>query len=212
MDYQLYYAKDSAAMHVRVLLEELNLFYELLEVSISMEKERPPEMLKHNPNGWIPVLVWGDNSMYECGAITTFLCDRHPEMAMAPTVVDEMRSEFHQWLFYFSSSIQNAFQMSYYPFRFCDDKEDEASVMARAQSRLLETFTVVENAIGDRQWMLGDHFGAIDSYLFTLTTWLEASLGHPPVESFPNIQRVANQVMQRPSVQKVYAEYIQSLG
>ncbi|MFT5259218.1 MAG: glutathione S-transferase [Saprospiraceae bacterium] len=212
MDFQLYYAEGSAAMHVRTLLEELNLFYDLREVSIEMDEERPADMLKYNPNGWVPVLVWGEKSMYECGAITTFLCDRNPEMAMAPNVVAEMRGEFHQWLFYFSSSIQNAFQMSYYPFRFCNSKEDEASVTERAQSRLRETFTVVDDAMADRKWVLGDQFGAVDLYLFMLTTWLDDSLGHPSVEDFPNIHRITQQVMLRPSVQKVYANYIKENG
>ena len=55
MTYSLYYAEHSAAMGVRVLLEELGQPYELIETSIDMDTPRPAELLELNPNGWIPV-------------------------------------------------------------------------------------------------------------------------------------------------------------
>ena len=75
-----------------------------------MDKPRPPEQLALNPNGWVPVLIWGDQAMYECAAITVFLCDRHPEAGLAPAIGDPERGAYLQTLVYFSSSVQNAFQ------------------------------------------------------------------------------------------------------
>ena len=49
-----------------------------------------------------------------------------------------------------------------------------------------------------------DQFSAADIYLFMLTTWLETSRGHPDVSEFPNVRRIANAIMLRPSVQRVY--------
>ena len=57
MTYSLYYAEDSAAMGVRVVLEELNQPYTLIPTSIDMDTARAPELLALNPNGWIPVLI-----------------------------------------------------------------------------------------------------------------------------------------------------------
>ena len=75
MNYQLYYAPGSASMGIRVMLEEIGAPYELLQTTIAADEPRPPEQLALNPNGWVPVLVWGDNAMYEAAAITVFLCD-----------------------------------------------------------------------------------------------------------------------------------------
>ena len=88
MSYKLFYAPGSAAMGTRVMLEEIGAPYELLKTTIDMDKPRPPEQLALNPNGWVPVLIWGDKAMYECAAITMFLCDRHPEANLAPAVND----------------------------------------------------------------------------------------------------------------------------
>ena len=108
-------------MGVRVVLEELAQPYELIETDISPNSPRSPELLALNPNGWIPVLIWEKGAVYECGAIVTFLCDRHPHARLAPGVEDAERGKFLQWLFFFSSSLQNAYQMTYYPERFCQE-------------------------------------------------------------------------------------------
>ena len=208
MGYKLYYALGSAAMGVRVILEEIGAPYELLQTTIDRSKPRPVEQLALNPNGWVPVLLWDDKAMYECAAITIFLCDRHPEAKLAPGVDDPERGLFLQSLVYFSNSVQNAFQLDYYPDRFADTPADEPSAQRRGIRRLRETWQVIDDQIGEREWMLGERFSAADIYLFMLTTWLNVSRGQPSTDEFPNVKRIADAVMQRPSVQRVYEGWI----
>lgn len=202
--YKLFYAADSAAMGIRVIFEELGVPYELIPTTIAIEKPCPPEQLAINPNGWIPVLIWDEGSMYECAAITMFLCDRHPQTKLAPTINDPARPLYLQTLVYFSNSIQNAFQLSYYPDRFADSPADEPSAQRRGNRRLRETWKVIDDQIGNKEWMLGEQFSAADIYLFMLTTWLQAERGHPAINEFPNVKRIADKVKQRPSIQSVY--------
>ena len=204
MTYKLYYADGTASMGVRVLLEEIGAPYELIQTTTEKHKPRPAKQLELNPNGWVPVLLWDDSAMYECAAITIFLCDRHVEANLAPTINAPERSLFLQTLVYFSSSIHTAFQLDFHAHRFADTPENEPSAQRRGCRRLRETWQVIDNQIGDKQWILGDQFSAADVYLFMLTTWLETSRGHPDIHEFPNVQRIANAVMLRPSVQKVY--------
>ena len=193
-------------MGTRVILEEIGAPYELIQTTISMDEPRPPEQLRFNPNGWVPVLVWDDKAMYECAAITVFLCDRHPEAQLAPAVDDAERSQYLQTLVYFSSSVQNAFQLSYYPDRFADTPADESSAQRRGIRRLRETWKIIDDQIGDNPWVLGARFSAIDIYLFMLTTWLQPSRGQPSVEEFPNVKRIVDEALSRKSIQKVYKE------
>jgi len=204
MTYRLYYAPDSAAMGVRAILEEIGAPYELIPTTIDMDKQRPPEQLALNPNGWVPVLLWDSNAMYECAAITIFLCDRHPEAKLAPGIDDPKRGLFLQTLVYFSSSVQNAFQLDYYPERFADTPAEEPSAQRRGLRRLRETWQVVNDQIGDDEWVLGDKFSAADIYLFMLTTWLKPSRGQPSTDEFPNVKRIADAVITRPSVQRFF--------
>lgn len=204
MKYALYYAPGSAAMGIRAILEEIGAKYDLIPTTIDMDKPRPPEQLALNPNGWVPVLVWGSNAMYECAAITIFLCDRHPEAKLAPAADTPERGLFLQTLVYFSSSVQNAFQLDYYPERFADTLADEPSAQRRGLRRLRETWQVINDQIGDNDWMLGDKFSAADIYLLMLTTWLKPSRGQPSTGDFPNVKRIADAVMKRPSIQRVF--------
>ena len=206
--YKLFYALKSASMGIRVMLEEIGVPYELIETSVSMREPRPPEQLAINPNGWVPVLVWDDGSMYECAAITVFLCDRHPEANLAPAVDDPARALYLQTLVYFSNSIQNAFQLTYYPDRFADTSSGEISAQQRGKRRLRETWAVINDQIGNNDWILGKKFSAADIYLFMLTTWLRSAHGHPATDEFPNVKRIADAVVQRPSVQMVYEPWI----
>jgi len=180
----------------------------LLKTTIDMDKPRPPEQLALNPNGWVPVLIWGDKAMYECAAITVFLCDRHPEANLAPAVNDPDRGLYLQTLVYFSNSVQNAFQLDYYPDRFADTPADESSAQRRGIRRLRETWKVIDNQIGSNQWVLGERFSSVDIYLFMLTTWLDPSRGQPSVDEFANVKRIADAVQSRKSVQTVYKEWI----
>jgi len=208
--YKLFYAVKSASMGVRVLLEEIGAPYELLPTVVDADTPRPPEQLAINPNGWVPVLTWDGGHMYECAAITVFLCDRHSEAGLAPSVDDPTRALYLQTLVYFSNSVQNAFQLTYYPDRFVDDATDEPSAQRRGNRRLSETLKVIDDQIGGNEWVLGARFSAADIYLFMLTTWLRPARGHPPVETFPNIKRTADAVMQRSSVQMVYQPWIEN--
>jgi glutathione S-transferase len=186
------------------MLEEIAAPYELIDTTTDKTEPRPTEQLKINPNGWVPVLIWDQNSMYECAAITIFLCDKHAQAQLAPAIEAPDRSLFLQTLVYFSSSVQTAFQLDYHSYRFADTPADEPSAKRRGQRRLSETWRVIDDQIGDNKWILGEKFSAADIYLFMLTTWLDPIRGHPSISNFPNVQRIADAVMLRPSVQTVY--------
>ncbi|MCY3767977.1 MAG: glutathione S-transferase family protein [Gammaproteobacteria bacterium] len=212
MTYKLYYDLASASQGVQAVLEEIGAPYELIQSTKDRDKPRPSEQLAINPNGWLPVLIWGDNAMYECAAITVFLCDRHPEANLAPKFDEPERGLYLQTLVYFSNSVQNAFQLSYYPDRFAETPDDEPSAQRRGIRRLRETWKVIDDQIGDNEWVLGERFSSADIYLFMLTTWLRSSLGHPSTDEFPNVKRIAGAVLSRPSIQLVYAKWIAERG
>ena len=208
MTYQLYYDNGSASMGVRVILEEIGAPYELIPATKDRSKPRSAQQMAINPNGWLPVLIWDGGAMYEAAAMAIFLCDRHPQANLAPKFDEPERGVYLQTLVYFSNSVQNAFQLNYYPDRFADTPADEASAQKRGNRRLRETWKVIDDQIGTGEWVLGDRFSALDIYLFMLTTWLNPSRGQPSVDEFPNVKRIADVVMARPSVQLVYQTWI----
>lgn len=202
--YKLFFAPKSASNGIHVILEEIGVPYELIPSTIDLDEVIPPEQLAINPNGWLPVLTWENGSMYECAAITLYLCDKYSMANLAPAIDDPSRPLYLQTLIYFSNSIQNAFQLSYYPHRFVDLPADEPSAQLRANRRLQETWKVIDDQIGTNEWLLGNNFSAADIYLHMLSTWLDEERGHPSIDQFPNVKRIADKVMLRPSAQLVF--------
>ena len=129
MIYRRFYAQGSTSEGVRVILEEIEAPYQLIQSTKDISKSRHPEQLKISPNGWISVLIFGDNGIYECAAIIMFLCDRHPEVNLAPKYNASKRGLYLLTLLYFFSFIQTAFQTNYYPDLFVDTVVVETSVI-----------------------------------------------------------------------------------
>lgn len=202
--YRLFYADGSAAQSTRVMLEEIGAPYELIPTEIGRGKPRDPELLKHNPNGWVPVLLYDDGAMHEASAISIFLADRHPEAGLAPASGDPLRGAFLQWMVYLSNTLQIAYQLTYHWDRYCSGEAHRESVQQRSCERLREVWGYIDRSIGDGPWFVGDRFGAADVHLFMLTTWLSPEMGHPTMAEFPNAARVAAKVAERAPVRKVY--------
>jgi glutathione S-transferase len=200
--YTLYYAPRSAAMVVRVLLESIGAPYELVEIDIRSDAPRDPEFLRINPNGWVPALRYEGGAMYEAAATTIFLCDRHPEAGLAPAADDPLRGPFLQWLVYMAGTLQPAYQMVYYPFRFASREEDYASVQSRAATRLVEIWKILDDALSPGPWLLGQRFSACDIYLYMLSTWLSDE--HTAISAFPNAARCVDEVAARAEVARVF--------
>ena len=51
MAYKLYYATDSAAMGMRLILEEIGMPYALIQSTADQHVPRPAEQVRINPNG-----------------------------------------------------------------------------------------------------------------------------------------------------------------
>jgi glutathione S-transferase len=202
--YQLFWAEGSAACGPRVVLEEIGAPYTLVATEIGAGKPRDPELLAHNPNGWVPVLLDGDMAMHEASAISIFLADRHPGAGLAPGPDEAARGPYLQWMVYLSNTLQIAYQLTYHWARYCSGEDARPSVQQRSCERLREVWGFIDDAIGERTWFVGDHFSAVDIHLHMLSTWLSPEMGHPELSDFPNAARIAARVAERSSVRLVH--------
>lgn len=202
--YQLFWAEGSAACGPRVVLEEIGASYTLIPTEIGADQPRDPELLTHNPNGWVPVLLDGEMAMHEASAISMFLADRHPEAGLAPEPGEAARGPYLQWMVYLSNTLQIAYQMTYHWARYCSGEEARASVQQRSCARLREIWGFIDAAIGERPWFVGERLSAADIHLHMLSTWLSPEMGHPELSDFPHAARIAAKVAERPSVRLVH--------
>lgn len=193
--FKLYWSPDTASLAPMAVLEEVGADYESIQIDYDGKQQKTPDFLALNPCGLIPAMVLPDGrAMFEAAAIVMHLCDLYPAARLAPPPGDPDRPLFYQWMLYLADTPQPTYRRYYYPGRFAADEDD---VRKRATEALLAEFKIVDDALSQGQWMLGDRFSACDIYLHMLTTWFE-----PPealYARFPNIGRVAAGVEARPA-------------
>ena len=69
---------------------------------------------------------------------------------------------------------------------------------------------IINDQIGHNEWVLGQRFSAADIYLFMLTKWLCPAQEHPAISEFPNAKRIADKVLERSSVRRVYQPWVEN--
>ena len=97
---KLYFAPKTRAVRIAWLLEELGLDYELIRFTLGDKEMRQEPFLKVHPNGRVPVLVDGDVTIFESGAIVEYILARHAGGRMRPDVDSDDFPTYLQWLHY----------------------------------------------------------------------------------------------------------------
>ncbi len=204
---QLHYFPGNASMTTHLLLRELGAPFELKLVDRANAAHKSPEYLKLNPNGLIPVLVDGDLVLYETAAILLHLVDTHPAAGLAPSVLGSAeRAQFYKWLVWLSGSVMPMMQHYFYGERMVAPGNAAAAgeVKAQAEAHLNGLFDQIEARFAGHggPWFLGDHFSALDPYVFMFCRWSRGFAR--PARTLPHIAPFLERMLARASVQKVF--------
>ncbi|HWL68873.1 MAG TPA: glutathione S-transferase family protein [Geminicoccus sp.] len=151
---QLYWAPKTRSIRILWLLEEIGQPYERVTLDIRNGPQTDPDFLRLNPMGKVPVLVDGQAVVSESGAIVAYLADRFPEARLAPPLGDPRRGQYLKWLFFSGNCIEGAFIE-----KFGDLKLPEVAAGWGSFARVVD---VLEQAVADGPWLLGETFTAAD--------------------------------------------------
>ncbi|KQT12494.1 glutathione S-transferase family protein [Ramlibacter sp. Leaf400] len=203
---QLHHYPSTAAMIPHLVLEEMGVPYERVHVDRMAGAHKAPDQLRLNPNGLLPVLVEGDLVLYETAAIVLHLCDTHPQAGLAPAVGSPERSHFYKWLAWLTNTLQATLIVYFYPERWVDEgnAEGAAQVRRHAQARvgtLLDQLDA-ELARTGGPWFMGEHYSALDPYVFTLCRWTR-NFDKGRARERPNLGPYLQRMLERPAVRRV---------
>ena len=101
---KLYYIPTTRAVRPRWLLEEMDISYDL--INVTMEMSRSNEYANLHPHGKVPVLVDENVTVFESAAICAYLADKYPSKGFAPKPESPSRAHYYQWLFYASLTLE----------------------------------------------------------------------------------------------------------
>lgn len=101
---KLYYIPSTRSIRPQWLLEEMDISYDLIRVTKEMSLSK--EYTNLHPQGKVPVWVDENVTIFESGAICTYLADKYIDKGFAPLIESPARAYYYQWLFYASLTLE----------------------------------------------------------------------------------------------------------
>lgn len=194
-EYRLFWYPGSCSRMPFVALEEIGADWELTVVDRIADE---PTYRDVNPKGKVPALVAESRTFTENPAILTYLARRHPEVGLLPAADSIAGQEALELMSWFAAGMHPAVTRLRLPYLFSDEPGSFASISGRAKALLEESFGLIEERLADRDWMLGDQWTMVDTYMLWL--WFRATGSGMDGMQFPNCIDLARRCEERPSV------------
>lgn len=179
-----------------ILLEELELPYEVAPVDLREHQQFAAEFLAISPNNKIPALKDGSLTLFESGAILTYLAEKHGRF-LAPEGADRYRTM--QWLYWQVGGLGPMLgQLGFF------SKADLALPKEHFTAEAERLLNVLDRALAGNPYVAGNHYTIADIACYP---WTQAAASHLELNlsGKPAVQRWLALVGQRPAVQKAMA-------
>jgi len=199
---KFYMTPGSCSTGIHILLEELELVFEVQIVNLMAGDHHAPEFLAVNPKATIPVLVRADGSaLSEFQAIAYWLARSYPKAKLLPGDPDgDARAV--EWMDYAVGTLHGqGFARIFTTDRFTPNAADHGAVKARGREIVERGFAVVNEGLPSQGYALGA-FGIADAALFYVEFWADKT-GIPLPERCLSHYRL---MLTRPAVRLVLRE------
>lgn len=189
----LYTNPMSRGRIVRWMLEEIGQPYraELLTYGGTM---KGTEFCAINPMGKVPALKHGSAVVTETAAICAYLADAFPEAKLAPPVTSPLRAPYYRWLFFAAGPVEAAVTTKSLGWQVPQGKE-----MMAGFGTFEKTMDVLEYAVSEREYVVGDSFTAADVYL---GSQIGFGLRFGSIDKRPAFEPYVDRLMARPGFRR----------
>jgi len=144
--------------------------------------------------------------MTESVAIALWLCERHPEAALAPKLDDPQRGTFLRWLVYVAGAIYPMYVVGDFPGRFVAGTEQQQKAFKdKTNDRIVACWRIVEEQLfpAPHAWMIGASMTALDVFAAVITRWRP---GREAIRAAaPSVVAAAERVEQHPKLSALFA-------
>jgi GSH-dependent disulfide-bond oxidoreductase len=196
---QLYTWATPNGKKVSIMLEEVELSYEVHPINIAKGDQLKPEYLAINPNNKIPAIIDSDGpggkslKLFESGAILMYLAEKTGKFLPQEPA---KRYEVIQWLMFQMGGVGPMFGQANYFYRL---EEKVPFAVERYYKEAIRLYKVLEQTLGQRDYLAGEYSIAdIATY-----PWVGRHDGHNvKLEEFPNVKRWFDGISQRPAVKR----------
>lgn len=209
---KLYYMPTTRAVRPRWLLEEMELSYELIRVT--MEMSCSDEYTKLHPHGKVPVLVDDETTVFESTAICAYLADKYfdkaPNKRFVPKLNSPARAYYYQWLFYASLTLEAPVEQYMFnvlpglPEKVMPKKTRVSVSPDEAKEWFAKVCAPLNNHLKDNRYLVENCFSAADVATGGVLLWA-LKLGMLKQES--PVKTYISHLMERPAFQRADEDF-----
>lgn len=197
---KLYFNPMSRAMTPRLLIAELGIDVEIVDIDFKAREHKTPEFIAKHPLGQLPCLELDDGStMFETVAICQYLAEQAPDSGLFVPPGDPRRGLYLTFMVYGLGSVEPAAIAAYE----AEQRGDEAKLKSMLQ-RIEEVVAVYATQLGDKPWLLGDDFTAVDVLAGSTLNWLKMNKRYTPQGALAGY---VERFLSRPAIKQMTARY-----
>lgn len=196
---QLYTWATPNGKKVSIMLEEIELPYEVHAINLGKGEQLKPDYLTINPNNKIPAIVDSEGpggkplTLFESGAILVYLAEKTGKLWPHDL---RKRYEAIQWLMFQMGGVGPMFGQANYFFKLA---EKVPYAIERFYKEALRLYRVLDKELARQEFLAGNYSIAdIATY-----PWVGRHEGHHvKLEEFPNVKRWFDAISARPAVKR----------
>jgi len=200
---KLYHSQFTRSGRARWMLEEIGAPYEIARLALSKGEHKTPEYLAIHPLGSVPALVDGDLKLSESSAIVLHLADKFPEKKLAPALGTDERAEYYRWMVYVPATVDPVLEALTMHTRLLPEAKRIPAVAETAKEKWGPIARVLEEAVGGRQYVVGDSFTAADVIVGSAIGWV-GFLGM--LGDHPKLAAYLKGLQERPAYKSAHAD------
>ncbi|MGU7783277.1 glutathione S-transferase family protein [Burkholderia sp. PU8-34] len=197
---QFYFHPSPNPMKVALLLEELQVPFELIGVDTFKGEQHKPEFLKINPNAKVPAIVEDGIAVFDSHAILLHLSAKHGKFV--PTTASQ-QAEMLSWLLFIATGLS---PFSGQAVHFLHHAPE---TLPYAQNRYLKEverhYRVLDARLAKSPYLAGDEYTIADMALWGWANFAGYILGEKGLTDYPSVKRVVDEISQRPSAARAQA-------
>lgn len=120
-----------------------------------------PEYLNMNPNGRVPVMIDGDLTMFESGAIARYLCARHGKAPFWPERLED-RARLDMWCEWVKVTLAPLWAQPVFWALLSHPKGEGGETVQAAADAIKPLMKILDQRVGAGPWMAGPNFTFAD--------------------------------------------------
>ena len=187
---KLYFTTGACSMASNIALHEAGIQFELSKVDRRTKRADGVDFVTINPKGYVPALRLDDGQVLtENVAVLQYIGDLNPAAKLTPPAGTLERYRLQEWLSFINSEVHKSFSPLF-------NSEATEDTKTYARNQLAKRLAYLEDALGDKKYLMGDQFTVADAYLFTVLGWGV----HVAVDIGPKLKSYVDRIRARPHV------------